>query len=77
VAGAGGADLTDHGQDDVSLAYAVGQFAVDRDVHVLGLLRQRLGGKTCSTSDVPMPKLRAEGPCVEVWLSPQTMVLAA
>ena len=31
---------------------------------------------TCPTSVVPMPKARApNAPCVEVWLSPQTMVL--
>mmetsp|Transcript_112255 Transcript_112255/g.267615 ORF Transcript_112255/g.267615 Transcript_112255/m.267615 type:complete len:206 (+) Transcript_112255:1845-2462(+) len=32
--------------------------------------------KTCSTSDVPIPKARApNAPCVEVWLSPQTTVV--
>ena len=31
---------------------------------------------TCSTSLVPMPKASApKAPCVEVWLSPQTMVV--
>ena len=31
---------------------------------------------TCSTSEVPMPCARApKAPCVEVWLSPQTMVM--
>ena len=31
---------------------------------------------TCSTSDVPMPWASApKAPCVEVWLSPQTMVM--
>ena len=31
---------------------------------------------TCSTSDVPMPNASAPiAPCVEVWLSPQTMVM--
>ena len=31
---------------------------------------------TCSTSDVPMPTASApKAPCVEVWLSPQTMVV--
>ncbi len=31
---------------------------------------------TCSTSLVPMPKARApKAPCVEVWLSPQTIVM--
>ena len=31
---------------------------------------------TCSTSDVPMPWASApKAPCVEVWLSPQTMVV--
>ena len=31
---------------------------------------------TCSTSDVPMPCASApKAPCVEVWLSPQTMVM--
>ncbi len=31
---------------------------------------------TCSTSDVPMPCASApNAPCVEVWLSPQTMVV--
>ncbi len=31
--------------------------------------------RTCSTSLVPMPKASApKAPCVEVWLSPQTMV---
>ena len=32
--------------------------------------------RTCSTSDVPMPKASApKAPWVEVWLSPQTMVM--
>ncbi len=32
--------------------------------------------KTCSTSDVPMPKASApNAPWVEVWLSPQTTVM--
>jgi hypothetical protein len=32
--------------------------------------------RTCSTSLVPMPKAKApNAPCVEVWLSPQTMVI--
>jgi len=32
--------------------------------------------RTCSTSDVPMPCASApKAPCVEVWLSPQTMVM--
>ena len=32
--------------------------------------------RTCSTSDVPIPKARApKAPCVDVWLSPQTMTL--
>ena len=31
---------------------------------------------TCSTSDVPMPKAMApKAPCVDVWLSPQTIVM--
>ena len=31
---------------------------------------------TCSTSDVPMPNASApNAPCVEVWLSPQTIVM--
>ena len=31
---------------------------------------------TCSTSEVPMPKASAPtAPCVEVWLSPQTIVM--
>ena len=31
---------------------------------------------TCSTSDVPMPKASApNAPCVDVWLSPQTIVI--
>ena len=31
---------------------------------------------TCSTSEVPMPWASApKAPCVEVWLSPQTMVM--
>ena len=31
---------------------------------------------TCSTSDVPMPNARApSAPCVEVWLSPHTIVV--
>ena len=31
---------------------------------------------TCSTSDVPMPNASApSAPCVEVWLSPQTIVV--
>ena len=29
---------------------------------------------TCATSDAPMPKAKApKAPCVEVWLSPQTI----
>ena len=32
--------------------------------------------RTCSTSDVPIPKARApNAPCVEVWLSPHTIVM--
>jgi hypothetical protein len=32
--------------------------------------------RTCSTSEVPMPKASApNAPCVAVWLSPQTMVM--
>ena len=39
IAGAaGGADLADDGEDDVLAGDAVGQFAVDDDAHVLGLL---------------------------------------
>ena len=31
---------------------------------------------TCSTSDVPIPKASApNAPCVDVWLSPQTIVI--
>ena len=31
--------------------------------------------RTCSTSDVPIPWAKApNAPCVEVWLSPQTIV---
>ena len=31
---------------------------------------------TCSTSEVPMPKASAPtAPCVDVWLSPQTIVI--
>ena len=31
---------------------------------------------TCSTSEVPIPNARApRAPCVEVWLSPQTIVM--
>ena len=31
---------------------------------------------TCSTSEVPMPKASApNAPCVEVWLSPHTIVM--
>ncbi|MGC4106465.1 MAG: hypothetical protein QM753_08940 [Thermomicrobiales bacterium] len=32
--------------------------------------------RTCSTSDVPMPNASApNAPCVDVWLSPQTIVI--
>ena len=32
--------------------------------------------RTCSTSEVPMPNARApKAPCVDVWLSPHTMVM--
>ena len=48
---------------------------------VTAIVRKGLRGsdwvaRTCSTSEVPMPKARApNAPWVEVWLSPQTMVI--
>ena len=44
---------------------------------VLGLgCRIHCEAKTISTSDVPMPKATApKAPCVDVWLSPQTIVI--
>ena len=51
--------------------------AVDLDPHVLGLGWIRVWvASTCSTSEVPMPRASApKAPWVEVWLSPQTMVV--
>ena len=79
VAGAAGdADLADDGEDQVLGGDARRKLAVDID-------RERLRLDVCSrhcvastwpTSVVPMPKARApNAPCVEVWLSPQTIVL--
>ena len=47
VAGAAcGADFADDGENDVLRRHASGQFAVDRDAHILGFgLDQRLGGE--------------------------------
>ena len=48
---------------------------------VIAIVRNGLSGRvwvasTCSTSVVPMPKASApNAPWVEVWLSPQTMVM--
>ena len=44
---------------------------------VLGLgCRIHCEAKTISTSDVPMPNATApKAPCVDVWLSPQTIVI--
>ena len=54
-----------------------GSYAVDVDQHVLGLLLdQRLRGEHVLDLEVPMPCASApKAPCVEVWLSPQTMVV--
>jgi hypothetical protein len=74
---AAGADLGDHREDDVLGGDALGQLAVDVDRHGLERLeRQVWVASTCSTSEVPMPKASApKAPWVEVWLSPQTMVM--
>ena len=44
---------------------------------VLGFFCARhCAAKTCSTSEVPMPSANApNAPCVEVWESPQTIVV--
>jgi hypothetical protein len=78
MAGAAGrADLADDRERDVLRGDAVGQLAVDLDAHVLGLLLdQRLRGEHMLDLEVPMPCASApNAPCVEVWLSPQTIVV--
>ena len=78
VAGAaGGADLADDRQDDVLAGDAVGQLAVDDTRMFLAFFWISVCvASTCSTSEVPMPCASApNAPCVEVWLSPQTMVV--
>ncbi len=78
VAGSsGGADFADDVEDDVLGGDAEGKFTVDLDQKVLGLDWGRVWvAMTCSTSLVPMPKASApKAPWVEVWESPQTMVM--
>ena len=74
-----GADLGDDGQDDVLGRHPGRQRTVDVDRHRLeGPQRKRLGASTCSTSEVPIPIASApKAPWVEVWLSPQTIVIPA
>ena len=75
---AAGADLADHGEDDVLGRDAGGQLAVDVDGHPLraGVWGSVWVASTCSTSLVPMPNASApNAPCVAVWLSPQTIVM--
>jgi len=61
----------------ISLERRFVQRSFDIDPHEFGLaLQQALGAMTISTSLVPMPKAMApNAPWVEVWLSPQTIVM--
>ena len=78
VAGAAGdADLADEREDDVLRRDAFGALAVEADQCMVfdSTCSRHCVASTCSTSLVPMPKASApNAPCVEVWLSPQTMV---
>ena len=78
VAGAaGGADLADDGEDDVLGGDAAGSWPSTRTSMFFAFFWISVWvASTCSTSDVPMPCASApKAPCVEVWLSPQTMVM--
>jgi hypothetical protein len=79
VAGrAADADLRDEREDDVLGADArASSVPSTRTSSVFGLRCSRhCVARTCSTSLVPMPKASApKAPWVEVWLSPQTIVM--
>ena len=50
--------------------------STDTSMFLAGFCSSVWVASTCSTSDVPMPNASApNAPCVEVWLSPQTMVM--
>jgi hypothetical protein len=72
-----GADLADDGEDDVLGGDAFGSWPSTRTSMFLAFCWISVWvASTCSTSDVPMPCASApKAPCVEVWLSPQTMVM--
>ena len=75
--GAGRADLGDDGEDHVLAGDAEAELAVDSDAHASWACAATAicVASTCVTSEEPMPKASApSAPCVEVWLSPQTMV---
>ena len=71
------ADVADHPQRDVLGRQPGGQRALEADDCRLRTLEGSVcAASTCSTSDVPMPNASApNAPWVEVWLSPQTIVL--
>src|SRR5882762_7688943 len=70
------AGFSDNGQNQVFRGDALGPLAVHQNVHRLGArLDRHCVASTCSTSLVPIPKASVpNAPCVEVWLSPQTIV---
>ena len=79
VAGhAADAEPADRREDQVLRGHAGAELARVDDPH---RLRPPLApgicvASTCSTSDVPIPNASApKAPCVEVWLSPQTIVM--
>ena len=70
------ADLRDEREDNVLRTHARRQVPSTRTSSVFGLrCKRHWVASTCSTSLVPMPNASApNAPCVEVWLSPQTIV---
>ena len=74
---AGGADLADDGEDDVLGGDALGSAPSTRTRMFFAFCWISVWvASTCSTSLVPMPWASApKAPWVEVWLSPQTMVV--
>jgi len=72
-------DFPDDGEDDVLGGDAGRTLAFHFDVQGLGgRLHEHCVASTCSTSLVPMPNASVpNAPWVEVWLSPQTMVVPA
>ena len=75
---AGDADLADRAEDDVLRADADAERRRRRVMRIVcGIAWVSVWvARTCSTSLVPMPNARApNAPCVEVWLSPHTIVM--